>query len=1091
MLTITDSLALLQRCADRRGRTALLRTLGFQAPVGSLDRDAAFRLGLDGAIRNAEVAAGPGALRALVLDVPSVEPLRDTTGRAARRIAARAPELLWLVLATQRQGETAIVVPAPGGANAAAALLVDPSAVRPGDAESLCSLEAARGDSDLDTHLRWREALGRDDLTRRFYRDLQRVVHALGDGASGAADGEARRTLALRCVSRLLFLSFLEAKGWLDGDRAFLSRQVASRGENLHRALLEPLFFGTLNAPMSRRAAAARAFGRLPFLNGGLFSRDALEKRHRTLRFTDADIARVVSELLSHYRVTAHEGSEEFVEAAVDPEMLGRAFESLMASDERRTTGAYFTPPAMIRRIADHAFDAALSAPDVHSALEEARNGRVASAEGANRLRAALGAIRILDPSCGTGAFLVHAMTEISRLLAAAHDDRPEHARRRAVLAQSIFGVDINPTAVWLCELRLWLAVVVDSPERDPLRVPPLPNLDRHIRCADALAGPAFDIAGGHDAGVTRLRERYARATGRRKQSLQRSLDRAERQLALSALDERIAVSSRRRRDLVCALRGRDLFGRRRVATATERAALAAWRREAQGLRRALAALRAGGAVPFGFASHFGDVAHRGGFDVIIGNPPWVRLHRIPPAERDTLRAQYDSMRNAAWRAGAAASGAMTGFAMQADLAALFTERATALVRPDGVVALLVPAKLLRSLAGGGLRALLARSTTLEACEDHSAGRAMFDAAVYPAVLVVRRTATSARHGSAVAGSAAGSAAAGSCAVRSAAAGAAVETSAAVCCAVIRRDIELRWRDVPRHLALDATEGAPWLLLPPPVRAAFDAVVRAGVALVESPFGRPLLGVKSGCNDAFIVEPEAGWPRRSAGALCHVRSGEREGAIERALLRPALRGEDLAPFMASAPERAIVWTHDPVSQPVRTLPPRAARWLSHWRPTLERRADVRSRDRWWSLFRLDAASPGWRVVWGDVGRTPRASVLSPDDDAVPLNSCYVVRAPTDVDADALAAWLNAPLAVAWLSAIAEPARGGYHRFLGWTMARLPLPAAWPDARAILAPAGRAARTGGEASAQELHERSLQAFRLSASVTEPLLTWMRS
>lgn len=395
VLTITDASELLQRATDRRGRLALLRTLGFRPPAGDLDADAARRLGLDDDVRRAEVAEGAGTLRALVLDLPSSVSLRDAAGRAARRIAARTPELLWLVLASRQRGELAVAVPSPGGADAAAVLLVDPSHIRPSDAESLAALEGARGESDLDTHLRWREALGRDALTRRFYRDLEEAVHALGAGAQGTADGAARHALALRCVSRLLFLAFLEAKGWLDGDRAFLSRQVAARGDHLHRTLLEPLFFGTLNAPMSRRAPAARTFGRLPFLNGGLFTRDMLEKRHRALRFADADIARVVGELLARYRVTAHEGSAEFAEAAVDPEMLGRAFESLMASDERRNTGAFYTPPAMIRHITDLALDAAFSDSAQRAALEQARAGRVTDAREAERLRSALTDLRI------------------------------------------------------------------------------------------------------------------------------------------------------------------------------------------------------------------------------------------------------------------------------------------------------------------------------------------------------------------------------------------------------------------------------------------------------------------------------------------------------------------------------------------------------------------------------------------------------------------------------------------------------------------------------------------------------------------------
>ena len=1063
MLTTPDAAALLQRATQRTGRMALLRALSFAPPAGALDAATVARLGFDDTITRAEVAAGPGTLRALLVEVCAGAPLRDALGRTARRVASRAPELLWLVLARSHTGEMAVAVPAPGGAEGTGALVVDLAHVRPSDAETLAALAAATGTLDLDTHLRWREVLGRDALTRRFYRDLEVTVHALAAGARGSAPGDVRQALALRCVSRLLFLSFLEAKGWLDDDRAFLSHQVAARGEQLHRTLLEPLFFGTLNAPYARRAPAARAFGRLPFLNGGLFTRDALEKRHRHLRFADADIAHVISALLGRYRVTAHEGSLDFNEAAVDPEMLGRAFESLMAGDDRRNTGAFYTPPALIAHVFDQALDAAMPDAACRALLDEARDGRLADADAAGQLRQVLGDLRILDPACGTGAFLVHALVTLARLLENAHDPRAEHLRRREVLARSIFGVDINPTAVWLCELRLWLAVVVDMPERDALRVPPLPNLDRNIRCADALAGPAFDDPRDSDAGTARLRDRYARATGPRKLVLQQQLDRAERELAVEGTVERVTRNVTKRRDLVCALRGRDLFGGRRVATAAERAALDSWRTEARSLRRSLVALRAGGAVPFGFATHFGDVARRGGFDLVIGNPPWVRLHRIPPAERDRLRASYVSFRNAAWRSGAAMSGALSGFAMQADLAALFTERAVALARPTGTVALLIPSKLFRSLAGGGLRSVLGHTAALLACEDHSEGRAMFDAAVYPAILVLRRME---RAGRAVA-----------------------EQQGDVSCAVIRRDTAIRWRSPRTALPLDTTDGAPWLLLPPPARSAFDALLAHGTPLADTPFGRPLLGVKSGCNEAFVVKPSGDWLLRSQGAVCDVASGERRGAVERALLRPVLRGEDLTAFEPRASGAAIIWTHDASRAPLRSLPANAAKWLSHWRITLGRRTDARTNDRWWSLFRLDASAPAWRVVWGDVGRAPRAAVLAPDDPTVPLNSCYAVAAPSGEDADALAAWLNAPLATAWLSAVAEPARGGYRRFLGWTMARLPLPRDWPAARALLAPVGAAARSGSAPSASELHELSLRAFRLPAGTVEPLFTWM--
>ena len=94
---------------------------------------------------------------------------------------------------------------------------------------------------------------------------------------------------------------------------------------------------------------------------------------------------------------------------------------------------------------------------------------------------------------------------------------------RRRVLMTSIFGVDLNPMAVWLCELRLWLSMIIESRQDDPFSVPPLPNLDHHIRVGDALSGASLspltmsshvrpDAMSRHGAvGIASLRARYVR----------------------------------------------------------------------------------------------------------------------------------------------------------------------------------------------------------------------------------------------------------------------------------------------------------------------------------------------------------------------------------------------------------------------------------------------------------------------------------------------------------------------------------------------------------------------------------------------------
>jgi hypothetical protein len=1038
---------------------SIARAIGCAGAAEALDDDTRRALGLDETILDARIAAGAGALRALLLVVADEAPLRDAIQRLAARLAARAPHVLWIVVASQRAREEVAIAAWSGDRQPPriAALIAQRSRVVDSDAETLRALIAATSDRDLIAHARWVEILGREALTVRFYRDLEAAIERLARSATGrGGNDETRRELAVLNASRLLFLCFLEAKGWLDGDRAFLLHQfeacVAGRGA-FHDRVLRPLFFGTLNTPPRRRAPAARSFGRIPFLNGGLFARTHLERGHRGLSLSDDAYGALLYDVFGQYRFTAREESASWSEAAVDPEMLGRAFESLMASRERRRTGAFFTPFHLVERIAKTALLTSLG----DSAAAALTGEPLTSAE-SSALRCRALNVTVLDPACGSGAFLVHVLERLSDLHARLGDSREVSAIRRDVLTRSIFGVDINPTAVWLCQLRLWLSVVIESGEDDPMAVLPLPNLDRNIRVGDALSGSAFRDAATTPTGtadIRRLRERYARATGPRKQAYAAQLDRRERARALSTIDEELAIASARRRDLVLVQRGRDLFGERYRPSADERRAAAELRDHVAALRTQRRRILHGGALPFSFPVHFAEIAARG-FDLILGNPPWIRLHRVDPRQRTAFRRAFTVARSAAWESGAAPAGASRGFAGQIDVAAIFVERSVDLLAPGGVLSLLLPVKLWQSLAGGGVRHFLTHSTRIRRIEDHSLAPASFDAAVYPSVIVAERACS-------------------------------VSTVADPIYAVVhhRAGAELSWRMPAESLAFDSTPGAPWLLLPPDVRRAFDRLRRAGVALAQSAIGRPRLGVKCGCNEAFVVDV-----LEVDDDLAEVQATDGSRfTIERALLRPLLRGERLRRWTTPASYEAIVWTHDALDGPLSVLPPHAARWLARWRRALMQRADARHRARWWSLFRTESARFDLpRVVWCDVGREPRASVLEANDPRVPLNSCYVARCGDECDAYAFATLLNGPLARAWLDALAEPARGGYHRYLGWTLSLLPVPTDWARARRILSPLAERAVRECPPSDVELMEASLDAYGLRRSAVAPLVAW---
>src|SRR6185503_5259523 len=273
-------------------------------------------------------------------------------------------------------------------------------------------------------------------------------------------------------------------------------------------------------------------------------------------------------------------------------------------------------------------------------------------------------------------------------------------------------------------------------------------------------------------------------------------------------------------------------------------------------------------------------------------------------------------------------------------------------------------------------------------------------------------------------------------------------------------------------LPLDETSGAPWVPLPPHARKAFDRLTRDGVALANAGLGVTTLGVKCGCNEAFLVR-----------AMCcsggvEISDGSRRAIVELQLVRRVLRGEAVRAWCIGESTEAIVFPHGADARPLERLPSGLRHWLLPWRSRLEARSDARGNRAWWSLFRLEGSRYDRpRVVWADLGRSLQAVVLRQGDRTVPLNTCYVLATRDVTDALALAALLNSPVADAWVGAVAEPARGGYRRHFAWTMARLPVPDDWARARDVLAPLGERGMRGEAPSRSELMTGVLDAFRM--------------
>lgn len=916
--------------------------------------------------------------------------------KAARALAARGIPSAVLAL----DGKARRLVVASVDSNPLTVALDHPDPLTLG---RLARCEARPGELPLATGLRIAEALSGAGVDQRFFaafrRMLARVMASLPEPMLPAD----RHALALLVLTRIVFLYFVEARGWLGKPRMLreaVDRCLASK-RSLHRDLLDPLFFGTLNRPYGERSRLARRFGPVPFLNGGLFEPHPLERRWRVTLPTPL-LRDAFDQLFERFHFTLTRDTGE----AIAPDMLGRVFEGVMEPGERHATGSYYTPGVLVEAI-------------VHDALAGWLEHRLAipAAEASRRLaepdsitRQTLGAVRILDPAVGSGAFLLGAL----RLLSGPASTGCLRAERlRGILGSCLYGVDRNAAAVRLAELRLWLEVIAAEPADYPARISPLPNLDALIRQGDSLVDPVRGLrlrSTTHSAHLASLRLAVVTTAGSAKPHAIRALRKAEQQLAREMLDGAIADLERGIADLLLLGRSATLFGEKQGLTREEKRRLSALRNQRAVARRQLRELRGTGAVPwFHYPVQFADVMERGGFDLVIGNPPWVRAEALEPEDRRYLAERFRWFRS---------SKARSGYGHLPDLSVAFLERALELTAPSGLVALLLPAKLATAGYATAMRGDLSRaSTILVAADLREDTRSNFDATVYPMALIIRRDEPSPQH---------------------------------------RIRPELGAAPDRRGIPQRELGDGPWALVPDPVREAASRLRADFPRLGDRCI--PQLGVKTGCNQAFLDPPDT---------------------VEPALVRFAIRGRDLEPFRAR-PSRRLLWPCDDKGSILPILPPGATHHIERFAGSLRRRSDHRAgSDRLWTLFRTRPASARFRVVWPDLERRLSAVplVTNPHAGMIPLNTCYVLPVRDGPTAIRLAAWLNSTWCRTLAAMVADPASGGFRRFNARVVASLPAPLALFGDRELLE-LGKAG-LAGNLSQETLDDRTATLLGLTA------------
>ncbi len=401
---------------------------------------------------------------------------------------------------------------------------------------------------------RWLEAWDVRAVTRDFFRDYKAVYNQVSAQIANVP-GDApdrQRVFTQRLLNRLLFLQFLSKRGWLrfGGRKDYLPAlwQSHEAGTNFYNSRLRLVFFSGLNNSQCRdlqrdNPVLFQLIGELPFLNGGLFEEapeDRISADAPGAVVPDEAIGAVIG-LFEQYNFTITESTPDDVEVAVDPEMLGEVFERLVTEDERRQSGSYYTPRPIVQFMCREALKGYLGG---FEALVDERKADSILPPQANSLLQKLLRMRVLDPACGSGAYLLGMLHELFDLVglleirAEAMTEADKYRRKLNIIQNSLYGVDLTGFAVETARLRLWLSLVVED-KRNPLDENcdvALPNLDYKVEQGDSLTAPAPSqtenlLRQGDVDTFIRLKREYLTAHGPGKRRQHEQLERLRAEL--------------------------------------------------------------------------------------------------------------------------------------------------------------------------------------------------------------------------------------------------------------------------------------------------------------------------------------------------------------------------------------------------------------------------------------------------------------------------------------------------------------------------------------------------------------------------------
>ncbi|MCY4553441.1 MAG: Eco57I restriction-modification methylase domain-containing protein, partial [Candidatus Poribacteria bacterium] len=529
-----------------------------------------------------------------------------------------------------------------------------------------------------------------------------------------------------------------------------------------------------------------------------------------------------ILKLFERYNFTVTESTPLDIEVAVDPEMLGKVFEELVTG--RHDTGSYYTPRPVVSFMCRESLKICLQnktdeTPETLKAFVD--DGDAEAIRDPEKVLKVLQTLRICDPACGSGAYLLGMMGELLRLRDALFqskkvDSKSTYQRKLDIIQKNLYGVDKDEFAVNIAMLRLWLSLAVDYEDDTP---EPLPNLDYKVATGDSLTGPAPEQISLASHLIDQIQEHQAEFlvthTNPEKQKL---------------------------REEIAELRGH----------------LQEWQASDD---------------EFVWQVEFPEVFQEGGFDIVIGNPPYVRQELIIPI-KPTLKKLFPEV-----------------FTGKTDLYVYFYKRGTELLRADGILTYISSNTFLRAGYGRKLREFFTDKVCLHRLLNFGSV-AVFKANVDTCIVLVEK---------------------------------AVPCGEAFFAATFcdKADIP-RISDVFQKLAISmracdlSSDG--WALTSSEVLRLLEKLQQTGTLLGECVTGSFYRGVVTGYDNAFII----GESVRQRLISEDSRSSE--------LIKPVLRGRNLKRWKTESTGYYLIFTRQGIDI---ELYPAIKRYLSQYRMDLQ------------------------------------------------------------------------------------------------------------------------------------------------------------